>query len=124
MCGFCASAGEVATFVAAKGSSVVTRSSGRCINTLAQKSLSVKLPRMQMHDRINEFRSCVGSFGSRTSAQQRVRRGAKERPHHFVEGEFTRTSTLVGRDISDTRKKLGKLAQRAISEAAFCVLRI
>ena len=63
---------------------------------------------MPLQDRTNEFLSCVDSIRNRSSLPTKVpskqRRGNKS--------EFTRMASVIGKDISTTTVKLGKLAQR------------
>lgn len=67
-----------------------------------------------IQDRTNEFRSCVESIRSRSSlprgadAKQRLLRNGKTP----TKSEFTRMASTIGKDISSTTIKLGKLAQR------------
>jgi syntaxin 5 len=67
-----------------------------------------------IQDRTNEFRSCVESIRSRSSlprgadAKQRLLRNGKT----TTKSEFSRMASTIGKDISSTTIKLGKLAQR------------
>lgn len=69
---------------------------------------------MPVQDRTNEFRSCVESIRSRSSlprgadAKQRLLRDGKT----TTKSEFSRMASTIGKDISSTTIKLGKLAQR------------
>lgn len=68
---------------------------------------------MPTQDRTNEFRSCVESIRSRSVATKRT--GPKQR---LLQGkdesrsDFSRMASAIGKDISSTTVKLGKLAQR------------
>lgn len=69
---------------------------------------------MPVQDRTNEFRACVESIRSRSSlppraeAKQRLLQGRKE----GTKSEVSRMAASIGKDISSTGIKLGKLAQR------------
>ena len=67
---------------------------------------------MPIQDRTNEFRSCVESIRTRSSlppARQRLLNGTQQ----GGKSEFARMASAIGKDISSTSLKLGKLAQRA-----------
>ncbi|KAF8215970.1 t-SNARE [Mycena galopus ATCC 62051] len=73
-----------------------------------------------IQDRTNEFRSCVESIRSRSSgprpdAKQRLLRNGKTP----TKTEFTRMASTIGKDISSTTIKLGKLAQLAKRKTLF-----
>ena len=75
---------------------------------------------MPIQDRTNEFRSCVESIRSRSSlpsrsdeAKQRLLNDPS-RPQGS-KSEFSRMASAIGKDISSTTIKLGKLAQCAYS---------
>ncbi|KAJ6575359.1 t-SNARE [Mycena capillaripes] len=74
-----------------------------------------------IQDRTNEFRSCVESIRSRSSlprgadAKQRLLRNGKTP----TKSEFTRMASTIGKDISSTTIKLGKLAQLAKRKTLF-----
>jgi len=63
---------------------------------------------MPLQDRTNEFLSCVESIRSRSSVPAKV--PSKQRRDN--KSEFTRMASVIGKDISATTVKLGKLAQR------------
>jgi syntaxin 5 len=63
---------------------------------------------MPLQDRTNEFLSCVESIRSRSSLPAKV--PSKQRRDNKT--EFTRIASVIGKDISATTVKLGKLAQR------------
>ena len=70
---------------------------------------------MPVQDRTNEFKACVESIRSRSAAptrmseqRQRLLSGGKE----AAKSEFTHMATGIGKEISATAIKLGKLAQR------------
>jgi syntaxin 5 len=63
---------------------------------------------MPLQDRTNEFLACVESIRSRSSLPAKV--PSKQRRDN--KSEFTRMASLIGKDISATTVKLGKLAQR------------
>lgn len=68
---------------------------------------------MPVQDRTNEFMTCVDSIVSRSSmpfrkeAKQRLLQNGKSAP----KSEFSRMASGIGKDISSTNIKLGKLAQ-------------
>ncbi|KAJ7246281.1 t-SNARE [Mycena haematopus] len=74
-----------------------------------------------IQDRTNEFRSCVESIRSRSSgprgadAKQRLLRNGKT----TTKSEFSRMASTIGKDISSTTLKLGKLAQLAKRKTLF-----
>ncbi|KAJ7103294.1 t-SNARE [Mycena belliarum] len=76
---------------------------------------------MPTQDRTNEFRSCVESIRSRSSlprgadAKQRLLRNGKT----TTKSEFSRMASAIGKDISSTTLKLGKLAQLAKRKTLF-----
>ncbi|KAJ7675377.1 t-SNARE [Mycena rosella] len=76
---------------------------------------------MPIQDRTNEFRSCVESIRSRSSlprgadAKQRLLRNGKT----TTKSEFSRMASTIGKDISSTTIKLGKLAQLAKRKTLF-----
>ncbi|KAK0233730.1 t-SNARE [Armillaria fumosa] len=78
---------------------------------------------MPIQDRTNEFRSCVESIRSRSSLPSRGE--AKQRllhdgsRAHGSKSEFTRMASTIGKDISSTTIKLGKLAQLAKRKTLF-----
>ncbi|KAK0500604.1 t-SNARE [Armillaria luteobubalina] len=79
---------------------------------------------MPMQDRTNEFRSCVESIRSRSSlpsrggeAKQRLLQDGSRA--HGSKSEFTRMASTIGKDISSTTIKLGKLAQLAKRKSLF-----
>jgi syntaxin 5 len=78
---------------------------------------------MPIQDRTVEFRSCVDSIRSRTSApQRRTQHSQKLLQANGKEGsksEFTRMAAAIGKDISSTTVKLGKLAQLAKRKTLF-----
>ena len=63
---------------------------------------------MPLQDRTNEFLSCVESIRNRSSLPAKV--PSKQRRDN--KSEFTRMASVIGKDISATTVKLGKLAQR------------
>ena len=68
---------------------------------------------MPTQDRTNEFRACVESIRSRSVTTKR--NDSKQRLLQGKEGsksEFSRMASAIGKDISSTTIKLGKLAQR------------
>ncbi|KAF7290500.1 Integral membrane protein sed5 [Mycena kentingensis (nom. inval.)] len=73
-----------------------------------------------IQDRTNEFRSCVESIRSRSAprggdAKQRLLQNGKSAP----KSEFSRMASNIGRDISSTGIKLGKLGQLAKRKTLF-----
>ncbi|KAI0275337.1 t-SNARE [Gloeopeniophorella convolvens] len=77
---------------------------------------------MPTQDRTNEFRACVDSIRNRSSLparhpdKQRLLDG-QARPDN--KSEFTHMASAIGRDISSTTVKLGKLAQLAKRKTLF-----
>lgn len=63
---------------------------------------------MPVQDRTNEFRACVQSIRSRSAAPRRQRTAPTNK-----RSEFASMASNIGKDISATTVKLGKLAQRA-----------
>ncbi|KAI4528958.1 t-SNARE [Schizophyllum commune Loenen D] len=73
---------------------------------------------MPIQDRTNEFRSCVESIRTRSSlppARQRLLNGKQP----GGKSEFARMASAIGKDISSTSLKLGKLAQLAKRKTLF-----
>lgn len=69
---------------------------------------------MPVQDRTTEFRSCVESIRSRSSIPSRNTESRQRLlQSHGKEGksEFARMASAIGKDISSTTIKLGKLAQ-------------
>jgi len=77
---------------------------------------------MPIQDRTNEFRACVESIRSRSSIPSRGAE-AKQRLLQQANGtsktEFSRMASAIGKDISSTTIKLGKLAQLAKRKTLF-----
>ncbi|KAI0778432.1 t-SNARE [Trametes elegans] len=77
---------------------------------------------MPVQDRTNEFRACVESIRSRSSFPNR---GAEQKQRLLQtkgegsKSEFTRMASAIGKDISSTTIKLGKLAQLAKRKTLF-----
>lgn len=72
---------------------------------------------MPVQDRTNEFRACVESIRSRSSVPARSNADQKQRllqqsKTGGSKSEFTKMASAIGKDISSTAIKLGKLAQR------------
>ncbi|TFK56571.1 t-SNARE [Heliocybe sulcata] len=79
---------------------------------------------MPVQDRTNEFRSCVESIRSRSSlpsrnaeSKQRLLNGHASK--RGDKSEFSRMAAVIGKDISSTTVKLGKLAQLAKRKTLF-----
>lgn len=73
---------------------------------------------MPIQDRTNEFRACVESIRTRSSlppARQRLLNGKQP----GGKSEFARMATAIGKEISNTSLKLGKLAQLAKRKTLF-----
>jgi len=76
---------------------------------------------MPVQDRTNEFNTCVDSIISRSSmpsrrdAKQRLLQNGKSSP----KSEFSRMASAIGKDISSTNIKLGKLSQLAKRKTLF-----
>ena len=71
---------------------------------------------MPIQDRTNEFRACVHSIRSRSAipargseAKQKLLQSTSKQG---TKSEFSRMASAIGKDISTTTVKLGKLAQR------------
>ncbi|KAI0375252.1 t-SNARE [Pilatotrama ljubarskyi] len=77
---------------------------------------------MPVQDRTNEFRACVESIRNRSSLPSR---GAEQKQRLLQTkaggstSEFTRMASAIGKDISSTTVKLGKLAQLAKRKTLF-----
>ncbi|EMD41963.1 hypothetical protein CERSUDRAFT_41601 [Gelatoporia subvermispora B] len=77
---------------------------------------------MPVQDRTNEFRACVESIRNRSSFPPRGAEAKQRLLQSRAEGtksEFTRMASAIGRDISSTTVKLGKLAQLAKRKTLF-----
>ncbi|THH06351.1 hypothetical protein EW145_g4150 [Phellinidium pouzarii] len=77
---------------------------------------------MPIQDRTNEFRACVESIRTRSVASSRMAEQRQRLLHQRREGsksEFTRMASAIGKDISATTLKLGKLAQLAKRKTLF-----
>jgi syntaxin 5 len=68
---------------------------------------------MPIQDRTNEFRACVDSIRSRSSARggSDVRQRLLTREKGGDKSEFSRMASAISKEISSTSLKLGKLAQ-------------
>ena len=69
---------------------------------------------MPLQDRTNEFHSCVESIRSRSSLPAKgpsKQRRLDDKARADSKSEFTRMASVIGKDISATTVKLGKLAQ-------------
>jgi len=74
---------------------------------------------MPSRDRTNEFVACVDSFQTR-SLQKRPEHKQRLLPNGTTgKGEFTRMASTIGKDIAETTRKLGKLAQLAKRKTLF-----
>jgi len=76
---------------------------------------------MPVQDRTYEFKACVESIRNRSSIPQR---GAERllqngKGNKQPKGEFSRMASTIGKDISSTTLKLGKLAQLAKRKTLF-----
>ncbi|OCH94744.1 t-SNARE [Obba rivulosa] len=77
---------------------------------------------MPVQDRTNEFRACVESIRNRSSFPPRGAEAKQRLLQSRAEGtksEFTRMASSIGKDISSTTVKLGKLAQLAKRKTLF-----
>ncbi|PIL31706.1 hypothetical protein GSI_06409 [Ganoderma sinense ZZ0214-1] len=79
---------------------------------------------MPVQDRTNEFRACVESIRSRSSVPARSNAEQKQRllqqsKSGGSKSEFTKIASAIGKDISSTTIKLGKLAQLAKRKTLF-----
>ncbi|KII94155.1 hypothetical protein PLICRDRAFT_50139 [Plicaturopsis crispa FD-325 SS-3] len=80
---------------------------------------------MPVQDRTNEFRACVESIRTRSSLPPRggesKQRLLQQQPGGRAGGksEFSRMASTIGKDISSTTLKLGKLAQLAKRKTLF-----
>lgn len=74
---------------------------------------------MPVQDRTNEFRACVESIRNRSSfpakGAEQKQRLLQQSKSGGSKSEFTRMASSIGKDISSTTVKLGKLAQREYS---------
>jgi hypothetical protein len=78
---------------------------------------------MAIQDRTHEFRSCVESIRNRSAVPPRTAE-AKQRllqshSNGQAKSEFSRMASAIGKDISSTTIKLGKLAQRKCKLSSF-----
>lgn len=74
---------------------------------------------MPVQDRTHEFRACVESIRNRSSIPSRAAEVNQRllQSHGRGEGsksDFTRAASAIGKEISSTAIKLGKLAQREL----------
>jgi len=70
---------------------------------------------MPLQDRTNEFLACVESIRTRSSLPAKhpgKQRLLERQARDDSKSEFTRMASAIGKDISSTTVKLGKLAQR------------
>ncbi|KAH9995992.1 t-SNARE [Russula vinacea] len=77
---------------------------------------------MPLQDRTNEFLSCVESIRSRSSLPAKgpsKQRRLDDKARADSKSEFTRMASVIGKDISATTVKLGKLAQLARRKTLF-----
>lgn len=78
---------------------------------------------MPVQDRTNEFRACVESIRNRSSLPSRNaevnQRLLQQSKTGGSKSEFTRMAGAIGKDISSTAIKLGKLAQLAKRKTLF-----
>lgn len=77
---------------------------------------------MAIQDRTNEFRTCVDSIRSRSALSPRTPEVKQRLLQGHAKGtaktEFSRMASAIGKDISSTTIKLGKLAHRTLFYAA------
>ena len=69
---------------------------------------------MPLQDRTNEFLSCVESIRNRSSLPANApskQRRFDDKARADSKSEFTRTASVIGKEITATTVKLGKLAQ-------------
>ena len=66
---------------------------------------------MPLQDRTNEFLSCVESIRSRSSLPAKAPSKRSDKARADSKSEFTRMASVIGKEISATTFKLGKLAQ-------------
>ncbi|KAI5121138.1 hypothetical protein M0805_007136 [Coniferiporia weirii] len=78
---------------------------------------------MPIQDRTNEFRACVESIRTRSAAPSRTaeqkQRLLQNNARAGSKSEFARMAGAIGKDISATTVKLGKLAQLAKRKTLF-----
>lgn len=70
---------------------------------------------MATQDRTNEFRTCVDSIRNRSALPRTAEARERlfhEHAKHTPKTEFSRMASAIGKDISSTTIKLGKLAHR------------
>jgi len=78
---------------------------------------------MPLQDRTNEFLSCVESIRSRSSLPPKnpgKQRLLDKQARADSKSEFTRMASAIGKDISSTTLKLGKLAQCRRNSLLLC----
>jgi hypothetical protein len=79
---------------------------------------------MPVQDRTNEFLTCVDSIRNRSTLPARntdKQRLLDKQARADGKSEFTRMASAIGKDISSTTLKLGKLAQCVLSFPLFRV---
>lgn len=78
---------------------------------------------MAIQDRTHEFRSCVESIRNRSAVPPRAAEAKQKLLQSHSNGgaksEFSRMASAIGKDISSTAIKLGKLAQRKYNVLLF-----
>ncbi|KAJ4472684.1 t-SNARE [Lentinula lateritia] len=76
---------------------------------------------MPVQDRTNEFLACVDSIISRTSIPSRrdTKQKLLQNGKSVTKSEFSRMASGIGKDISSTNIKLGKLSQLAKRKTLF-----
>jgi len=77
---------------------------------------------MPLQDRTNEFLACVESIRSRSSLPPKnpgKQRLLDKQARADSKSDFTRMASTIGKDISSTTVKLGKLAQLAKRKTLF-----
>ena len=67
---------------------------------------------MPVQDRTNEFYACVDSVQSRLPHRRQEQKQRLLPNGNASIGEFTRMASEIGGNITETTRKLGKLAQR------------
>lgn len=86
-------------------------------------SVDTLLQLMAIQDRTNEFRTCVDSIRNRSALPSRTAEAKQRLLQRHAKGtpktEFSRMASVIGKDISSTTIKLGKLAHRKLSSGSF-----
>ncbi|KAF9270016.1 t-SNARE [Marasmius fiardii PR-910] len=74
---------------------------------------------MPVQDRTNEFRTCVDSIRKRSAPAKEAKQKLLNGKAGGSKTEFTKMASAIGKDLSSTNLKLGKLSQLAKRKALF-----